>query len=79
MHHENPWDKSKRTEFGKYIIYTIEGGNDSPRNWYMEVHAYTRHGELYRDSYGSNMPFRWLAVIQAYVKYKLEQRKEKNS
>lgn len=79
MHHENPWDKSKTVNIGKYIIYTVEGGDDSPRTWYMEVHMLTRHGELYRASYGSNLPFRWLAVTQAYVKYKLEQRKEKNS
>lgn len=76
MNSDNPWSKSKRIELGKYIIITVEGGEDSPRTWYMEVHMYTRHGELYRASYGSNLPFRWMAIIQAYVKYKIEADRE---
>lgn len=65
----NRWKDRKVHCIGKYNIYSIKGGRENEPRWYTEVHMYTRHGELYRDSFGSNMPTRLLAVWSSFLRY----------
>lgn len=62
------WENKKAHRIGKYTIYSTEGAE--VRRWYIEVHVMTRHGLLYRDSFGSNLRYRWMAVGQSLIRYK---------
>lgn len=67
----SPWDYSKSHKVGKYTVYSISARKDAPVKWYTEVHMDSRHGLLYRESFGSKMPTRKLAVWASLFKYLL--------
>ena len=67
------WNDSKTNKFGKYVIYSTKAPSTRSVKWYTEIHMHSRHGLLYRASYGSKLPFRWMAVIQTLIRYKGEQ------
>lgn len=52
------WLDDKVYNLGKWEVHTSKAKKDAPVKWYLELH---KDGH-YLESWGSKMPFRWLAV-----------------